>query len=218
GGRVRLGGDPLRVPHGPAAVPGADAAGHHNAGGLRRAGAAVPPAAEGAARPGDDLFEVPAQGAGQALRECGGPGGRPGAVRAGRAGAEEGVGWGGGEPIQARPVGGLERGWRWCRRNPALASALAGVLLVVATGATVATVLAVIASEARGRAEQNAGEARQEQAAAGAARNELANSHTELPAAEGGLQKTTQRLGTTAARGPGAPLLAPPPRPKQGNP
>ncbi len=24
-----------------------------------------------------------------------------------------------GEPIQARPAGRLERGWRWCKRNPA---------------------------------------------------------------------------------------------------
>jgi WD40 repeat protein len=29
-----------------------------------------------------------------------------------------------GEPIQARPVGRLERGWRWCGRNPALAAAV----------------------------------------------------------------------------------------------
>jgi WD40 repeat protein/predicted Ser/Thr protein kinase len=27
-----------------------------------------------------------------------------------------------GEPIQARPAGRIERGWRWCRREPALAS------------------------------------------------------------------------------------------------
>ena len=29
-----------------------------------------------------------------------------------------------GEPIAARPTGGLERGWLWCRRNPWLAGAV----------------------------------------------------------------------------------------------
>lgn len=35
-------------------------------------------------------------------------------------------------PIQARRTGGLERGWRWCRRNPALAllGSVVGVLLL----------------------------------------------------------------------------------------
>src|SRR5262249_38326621 len=32
--------------------------------------------------------------------------------------------WLDGRPVQARPVGVLERGLRWCRRNPALAAAL----------------------------------------------------------------------------------------------
>src|SRR5262249_24913249 len=32
-----------------------------------------------------------------------------------------------GEPIVARHVGELERAWRWCRRNPAVASLGAGV-------------------------------------------------------------------------------------------
>ena len=41
-----------------------------------------------------------------------------------------------GLPILSRPIGSVERGWRWCRRRPALASlmatSLAGLLAVVA--------------------------------------------------------------------------------------
>jgi eukaryotic-like serine/threonine-protein kinase len=39
-------------------------------------------------------------------------------------------------PILARPAGQLERTWRWCRRNPALAS-LAGLLLLAVIGLAV---------------------------------------------------------------------------------
>jgi hypothetical protein len=39
-----------------------------------------------------------------------------------------------GEPVRARPVGGLERAWRWGRRNPSLAAALAAALLSLAGG------------------------------------------------------------------------------------
>src|SRR5207247_1367557 len=45
------------------------------------------------------------------------------------------------EPILARPVSNLEKGWRWCRRNPALASltlATVVLLLALATGAPIA--------------------------------------------------------------------------------
>jgi serine/threonine-protein kinase len=50
-----------------------------------------------------------------------------------------------GEPITARPVGRLERGWRWCKRNPALAALTAAVFLLLTSGVTVTSVLAVLA-------------------------------------------------------------------------
>jgi WD40 repeat protein/tRNA A-37 threonylcarbamoyl transferase component Bud32 len=48
-----------------------------------------------------------------------------------------------GEPVASRPVGALERGWRWCRRNPRLAALTASVallLVLIAVGALVAAV------------------------------------------------------------------------------
>ena len=39
-----------------------------------------------------------------------------------------------GEPIKARPVSSLERGWRWCRRRPAVASLVAGLILSLSVG------------------------------------------------------------------------------------
>jgi WD40 repeat protein len=38
-------------------------------------------------------------------------------------------------PIRARPVGRLERTWRWCRRNPAVASLLSAIALLLALAA-----------------------------------------------------------------------------------
>src|SRR5207248_2385936 len=35
-----------------------------------------------------------------------------------------------GEPILARPISSLERGWRWSKRNPVLASASAAIVLL----------------------------------------------------------------------------------------
>ncbi len=39
-----------------------------------------------------------------------------------------------GEPIQARPISSLERGWRWCLRRPAISGLVAGLLLSLTTG------------------------------------------------------------------------------------
>src|SRR5207244_2149321 len=38
-----------------------------------------------------------------------------------------------GEPIHARPVGKVERAWRWCRRKPAVAAAIASASLALLT-------------------------------------------------------------------------------------
>lgn len=47
------------------------------------------------------------------------------------------------EPIQARPVSRIEKGWRWCRRNPGVARLSAALLLVLLSTAVAGTTAAV---------------------------------------------------------------------------
>src|SRR5262249_59812469 len=44
--------------------------------------------------------------------------------------------FGAGEAIRARPVGPVERAWRWCRREPALATLAAALVIGLVVAAT----------------------------------------------------------------------------------
>ena len=80
GGRLQPRRDPVRAADRPAAVPRRDAAGHAPAGAGEGAGPAAQPGPHHRPRPGNDLPEVPGEGAGTALRLGGGAGRRPGAA------------------------------------------------------------------------------------------------------------------------------------------
>ncbi len=59
-----------------------------------------------------------------------------------------------GEAIRARSAGPIERGWRWCRRNPAVAGLMLLVSVLLLAGTIVATLLALYANQAAVRADQ----------------------------------------------------------------
>jgi hypothetical protein len=70
--------------------------------------------------------------------------------------------WQAGEPITARPVGRLERGLKWVRRNPVVAALTTAVALVLVLGATVAGYFGYDARREAERANAKAEDARRE--------------------------------------------------------
>lgn len=60
-----------------------------------------------------------------------------------------------GEPILARPVGHMERAWRWCRRKPLVAGLGLAALLLLVSGTAVSTYFGVLAEVRAQQAEQN---------------------------------------------------------------
>ena len=54
-----------------------------------------------------------------------------------------------GEPIQARRIGPIRRGWRWCRRNPAVAGLTTATMLLLTALAAGSTVAAIRLNEQR---------------------------------------------------------------------
>jgi WD40 repeat protein len=67
-----------------------------------------------------------------------------------------------GRPVVARPVGAVERAWRWGRRNPALAAALATAAMALVIGTTVSIAFGVRASRSAQVARDEAGRAETE--------------------------------------------------------
>jgi serine/threonine protein kinase len=64
-----------------------------------------------------------------------------------------------GQPITARPVRRAERAWRWCRRNPVVASLSAAVALVLVSGTIISTYFAADAIAQQRVANEKAAEA-----------------------------------------------------------
>ena len=90
--------------------------------------------------------------------------------------------WQRGEPVLARPVGAVERGWKWARRRPALAAAygLLAAALLLGGGGGGATWLWLRAEGALGEAKKAKGEAEAARLRAEAAEAQAADDKRQL--------------------------------------
>jgi hypothetical protein len=115
-----------------------------------------------------------------------------------------------GEPVRARPVGALGRGWRWARRNPVLAGAVAAAAVgLIATAVASATAAGVAREDARRIAaahretEQALEELRASHAELARAHDERAAALEEARRAERELRRQWEAEQTAKSQGPG---------------
>jgi tRNA A-37 threonylcarbamoyl transferase component Bud32 len=101
--------------------------------------------------------------------------------------------WRAGRPVTARPVGPLERGWKWVRRNPVVAGMAAVVVLALLGGAGVSTGFGIAWR-------QQAAVARENEANALARGRELATANENLARTAEDLTRSRNDLETTLAR------------------
>ena len=102
------------------------------------------------------------------------------------------------EPIHARPIGRIERGGRWARRNPTAVSLL--VSLLVLCGVLIAQGMRELASAARRRAEKAHLTARWESGALLVKQGRFADARTILGRlADGGFEDLRRRIDRSLA-------------------
>ena len=61
-----------------------------------------------------------------------------------------------GQPVKARPIGRLDKAWRWCRRNPMLAAASGTAAVALLAGTLVSVLFALYQARAAERESQDA--------------------------------------------------------------